>query len=66
VTPEVTDHFQDGRRRHIGNSSERFIIGNYHPISMKIGTKTQKSMQSLKFIIQKVKSKFQDGRSRHF
>jgi hypothetical protein len=38
--PEVTDRFQDGRRRHVGNSSARYKMGNYHPILMKIGTQT--------------------------
>jgi hypothetical protein len=38
ATPEVTDRFQDGRRRHVGNSSECYKMGNYHPILMKIGT----------------------------
>jgi hypothetical protein len=46
--PEVTDRFQDGRRRHVGNSSECYKMGNYHPISMKIGTETKKNMLSSK------------------
>jgi hypothetical protein len=46
ATPEVTDRFQDGRRRHDGNSSECLKMGNYHPILMKIGTQTKKSMLS--------------------
>jgi hypothetical protein len=29
--PEVTDCFQDGRRRHFGNSSECYKMGNCHP-----------------------------------
>jgi hypothetical protein len=33
--PEVTDRFQDGRRRHVGNSSACYEMGNYRPISMK-------------------------------
>jgi hypothetical protein len=44
----VTDRFQDGRRRHVGNSSECYEIGNSHPILMKIGTQTKKNMLSLK------------------
>jgi hypothetical protein len=28
--PEVTDRFQDGRRRHVGNSSACYNMGNYH------------------------------------
>jgi hypothetical protein len=42
--PEVTDRFQDGRRHHVGNSSECYKMGNYHSISMKIGTQTKKNM----------------------
>jgi hypothetical protein len=44
----VTDRFQDGRRRHVGNSSACYKMGNYHPISMKIGTQTKKDMLSSK------------------
>jgi hypothetical protein len=47
----VTDRFQNGRRRHVGNSSERYKMGNYHPILMQIGTQTKKNMLSSKFII---------------
>jgi hypothetical protein len=36
----VTDRFQDGRRRHVGNATACYKMGNYHPISMKIGTQT--------------------------
>jgi hypothetical protein len=32
ATPEVTNRFQDGRRRHVGNSSECYKMGNYQPI----------------------------------
>jgi hypothetical protein len=42
----VTDRFQDGRRRHVGNSSECYKMGNYHPILMQIGTQTKKNMLS--------------------
>jgi hypothetical protein len=44
----VTDRFQDGRRRHVGNSSACYKMGNYHPILMKIGTQTKKNMLSSK------------------
>jgi hypothetical protein len=47
---EVTDRFQDGRRRHVGNSSACYKMGNYHPISMKIGTQTKQNMLSSKVI----------------
>jgi hypothetical protein len=62
----VTDRFQDGRRRHVGNSSECYKMGNYHPILMKIGTQTKKNILSLKITNAKVQTKFQDGRHRHF
>jgi hypothetical protein len=65
ATPEVINHFQDGRCRHVGNSSECYKIGNYHPILMKIGTQTNKRMLSLKITIPEVTIKFQDGRRRH-
>jgi uncharacterized protein with von Willebrand factor type A (vWA) domain len=65
ATPEVTDRFQDGRRRHVGNSSECYKMGNYHPILMKIGTQTKKNMLSLKITKAEVQAKFQDGRRRH-
>jgi hypothetical protein len=42
----VTDRFQDGRRRHAGNSSACYKMGNYHPILMKIGTQTKKKTLS--------------------
>jgi hypothetical protein len=46
--PEMTDRFQDGRRRHVGNSSACYKMGNYHLILMKVGTQTKKNMLSLK------------------
>jgi hypothetical protein len=49
----VTDRFQDGRR-HVGNSSECYKMGNYHPIVMQIGTQTKKNMLISKFIIPEV------------
>jgi hypothetical protein len=62
----VTDRFQDGRRRHVGNSSACYKMGNYHPILMKIGTQTKKHMLSSKITKTEVQAKFQDGRRRHF
>jgi hypothetical protein len=47
---EMIDRFQDGRRRHVGNSSEWHQMGNYHPILMNIGTQTKKNMLSSKVI----------------
>jgi hypothetical protein len=44
----VTDRFQDDRRRHVGNSSACYKMGNYHPISMKFGAQTKTDMLSLK------------------
>jgi hypothetical protein len=41
-------NFQDGRRRHVENSSECYKMGNYHPILMKIGTQTKKDMLECK------------------
>jgi hypothetical protein len=65
-TPAVTDRFQDGRRRHVGNSSECYIIGNYHPILMQIGTQTKKSMPSSEITKPETFAKFQDDGRRHF
>jgi hypothetical protein len=50
----VTDRFQDGRRRDVGNSSACNKMGNYHPILMEIGTQTKKNMLSSNFIIPEV------------
>jgi hypothetical protein len=61
----VTDRCQDGRRRHVENSSECYKMGNYHPIFMKIGTQTKKSMLSSKITKAEVSGDFQDGRRRH-
>jgi hypothetical protein len=44
----VTDRFQDGRRRHVGNSSESYKMGSYHPVLTQIGTQTKKNILSLK------------------
>jgi hypothetical protein len=62
----VTDRFQDGRRRHVGNSSECYKMGNYHPILMKIATQTEKNMLSLRITKTKMLAEFQDGRRRPF
>jgi hypothetical protein len=62
----VTDRFQNGRHRHIGNSSECYKMGIYNPILVKIGTQCKKNMLSLKITIPEVYVKFQDGRRRHF
>jgi hypothetical protein len=64
--PEVTDSFQDGRRRHDGNSSECYKMGSYHLISTKIGTQTKKSTLSSKIIKAEVHGHFQDGRPGFF
>jgi hypothetical protein len=39
---EVTDRFQDGRRRHVGNSSACYKMGNYHRTLMKSGTQQRR------------------------
>jgi hypothetical protein len=62
----VTDRFQDGRRRHVGNSSDCYKMSNYHLIATKIGRKTKKNMSSSKITKAVVQAKFQDGRRRHF
>jgi hypothetical protein len=61
----VTDRFQDGRRRHVRNSSECYKVGNYHPILMKIGTQIKKNMLSSNIRKAKMQAEFQDGRRRH-
>jgi hypothetical protein len=61
----VTNRFQDGCRRHVGNSSECYQMGKYHPILMRIGTQTKKNMLSLDVTIPEVTIKSQDGRRRH-
>jgi hypothetical protein len=45
---EMIDRFQDGRRRHVGNSSACYKMGNYHRTLMKIGTQTKQNMLSSK------------------
>jgi uncharacterized protein with von Willebrand factor type A (vWA) domain len=62
---EVQAKFQDGRRRHVENSSTCYKMGSYHPISMKIGTQTKKHMLSSKITKAEVYTNYQDGRRRH-
>jgi hypothetical protein len=61
------NRFQDGRRHHVGNSSECYKTGNYHPIFMQVGTQieNEKHMLKLKITKAEVQAEFQDGRSRH-
>jgi hypothetical protein len=61
----MIDRFQDGRRRHVGNSSACYKMGNYHPISMKIDTQAKKNILSSKVTKAEVTDRFQDGRCRH-
>jgi hypothetical protein len=51
---EMIDRFQDGRHRHVGNSSACYKLGNYHPIFMQIGMQTKKNMLTLKVTIPEV------------
>jgi hypothetical protein len=62
----VTIKFQDGRRRHFGNSSACNKMGNYHPILMQIAIQTKKSMPSSGITKPETFAKFQDDRRRHF
>jgi hypothetical protein len=62
----VTDRFPDGRRRHVGNSSACYKMGNYHPIWLKFDTQTEREMLSSKITKAEVQANFQDGRRRHF
>jgi hypothetical protein len=55
----VTDRFQDGRRRHVGNSSACYKMGNYHLILMEIGTQTKTGMLSSKVTKAEVTAKKQ-------
>jgi hypothetical protein len=43
---ELQASFQDGRRRHFGNSSECYKVGKYHSILMKIAIQTKIRMPS--------------------
>jgi hypothetical protein len=56
---------EDGRRRHFGNSSECYTMGNYHPNLMKFDTKPKKNIRSTKVTKEEVIDRFQDGRRRH-
>jgi hypothetical protein len=62
----VTDRFPDGRRSHLGNSSECYKMGNYRQISMKFGTQTKTDMLSSKITNAKMLANWQDGCRRHF
>jgi hypothetical protein len=46
----MIDRFQDDRRRHVGNLSACYTMGNYHRTLMKIGTQTKTDMLSSKVI----------------
>jgi hypothetical protein len=61
----MIDRFQDGRRRHVGNSSAYYKMGNYHRTLMKIDTQTQQNMLSSKVTKLEMTDRFQDGRRRH-
>jgi hypothetical protein len=65
TVPEVTTKFQDGSRRHIGNSSACNKMGNYDPILIKFDTQTKKNMLGSKFRNAGMIDRFQDGRRRH-
>jgi hypothetical protein len=66
IKAEVQAKFQDGRRRHIGNSSECYKGGNCHPILMKLSEQTKKRMRSSEVTETGSQVKFQDGRCRQF
>jgi hypothetical protein len=61
----MIDRFQDGRRRHVGNLSACYKMGNYHPILMEIGIRTKKNILSSKVTKAEVTDRIQDGRCRH-
>jgi hypothetical protein len=44
----VTDRFEDGCRRHVGNSSACYKMDNYHRTLMKICAQTKTDMLSSK------------------
>jgi hypothetical protein len=46
----MIDRFQDGCRRHVGDSSACYKMGNYHRTLMKSGTQTKTDMLSSKVI----------------
>jgi hypothetical protein len=45
---EMIDRLQDGRHRHVKNSSACYKMGNYHWTLMKIGTQTKTDMLRFK------------------
>jgi hypothetical protein len=47
---EMIERFQDGRHRHVENSSACYEMSTYHLTSMKIGTQTKTDMLSSKVI----------------
>jgi hypothetical protein len=53
----VYTNFQDGRRRHIGNSSVCYKMGNYHLILMEIATQTKTDMLRSKVTKRKLAEK---------
>jgi hypothetical protein len=61
---EVQAKFQDDRPS--GKSRACYRMGNYHPIFMKIGTRTKKRMLSSKITEAEVHINFQDKRRRPF
>jgi hypothetical protein len=58
--------FQDGRRRHFGNSSECYKMGNCRPILLKFGIQTKTDMLSFKFTKAEAAANFENGRCRCF
>jgi hypothetical protein len=59
----MTDSFQDGRRRHVGNSSACDKMDICRSNSMKFVSETETDMLSLKIAKAGVYGHFQDGRS---
>jgi hypothetical protein len=59
---ESDRRFQDGRRRHVGNSSACYKMGNYHPIFMKLGTQTKTDKLNSKMARAEMHGQIQDGR----
>jgi hypothetical protein len=61
----VTNRFQDGCRRHVGNSNACYKMGSCHPNLMKFDTQTKKNILSSKVTKAEVTGRFQYGRRRH-
>jgi len=61
----IPPFFQDGRRRHLWNSSACYKIGISHWILMKFGTQTNEITPSSKITKSWCAAIFQDGRRRH-